>query len=140
MELIVERVDVWAASIRDEVGSLADLLVGLQDAGADLNFVLARRAPDKPGEGVLFVTPLRGDAELAAAADLGFNITGSVHSVCIEGDNRPGAAAELTQKLAMAGINLRGLSAGVIGPRFVIYIGLDSAEAADRAVEVLQGT
>jgi len=138
MELIVERVDVWAASIRDEVGSLADLLAGLQDAGADLNFALARRCPDKPGEGVLFVTPLRGDAEMAAAADLGFNVASSVHSVCIEGDDKPGAAAEVTQKLAAAGISLRGLSAAVIGPRFVIYIGLDSAADADRAVELLR--
>jgi len=138
MELIVERVDVWAASIKDEVGALADLLTGLQDAGADLHFILARRCPDKPGEGVLFVTPLRGDAEMAAAADLGFNVASSVHSVCVEGDDKPGAAAELTQKLATAGINLRGFSVGVIGPRVVVYIGVDSAEDADRAVDILQ--
>ena len=41
MDLIVERVNVWAASIRDEAGGLSQLLAGLRDAGADLDFVIA---------------------------------------------------------------------------------------------------
>ena len=54
MDLIVERVDVWAASITDEPGSLAHLLTGLRQAGADLDFVIARRAPEKPHREPLF--------------------------------------------------------------------------------------
>jgi hypothetical protein len=138
MELIVERVNVWAASIKDERGSLAQLLTGLQEAGADLDFILARRAPEKPGTGVVFVTPLRGDREIAAAAELGFNVTSSVNSVRVEGENKPGVAAELTQKLAAAGIDLRGLSAAVIGARFILYIGLYSAADAVKAVNILR--
>lgn len=138
MELIVERVDVWAASIKDQRGSLAQLLTGLYEAGADLDFVLARRAPEKPGTGVVFVTPLRGDREVAAAAELGFNITSSVNSVRVEGQNRPGVAAELTQKLAAAGIDLRGFSAAVIGARFIFYIGLYSAADAEKAISILR--
>ena len=42
------------------------------------------------------------------------------------GRDRPSVAAELTQKLANAGINLRGFSASVIGTRFVAYTALDS--------------
>jgi len=138
MDLIVERVNVWAASIRDEAGGLSQLLAGLRDAGADLDFVIARRTPEKPGMGVVFVTPLRGDREIAAAARLGFNVTNSVHSVRIEGENRPGVAAEVTEKLAAAGINLRGFSVAVIGARFIFYIGLDSAADAAKAVNILQ--
>lgn len=138
MELIVERVDVWAASIKDKPGGLTRILTGLSEAGADLDFIIARRAAEKPGTGVVFVTPLRGDREVAAAADLGFNVTSSVHSVRIEGDNRPGVAAELTGKLAAEGINLRGLSVAVIGARFIFYIGLDSAEDAKKALNILQ--
>jgi hypothetical protein len=138
MDLIVERVDVWAAGIKDEPGSLARILTGLREAGADFDFIIARRAAEKPGTGVVFVTPLRGDREVAAAADLGFNVTSSVHSVRIEGENKPGVTAELTQKLADVGINIRGLSASVSGARFVIFIGLDSATDAAKAVNVLQ--
>jgi len=138
MDLIVERVDVWAASIKDEPGGLARVLTALREAGADLDFVLARRAPDKPGTGVVFLTPLRGDAEVAAAATLGFNVTSSVQAVRVEGDNQPGAVAEITTKLAAAGINLRGLSAAVIGARFILYMGLDTASDAEKTVNILR--
>ena len=138
MGLTVERVDVWAASIKDQPGGLGWVLAGLHEAGADLEFVVARRSPEEPGTGVVFVTPLRGDAQVAAAADLGFNITNSLHSVRVEGENRPGMGAEITQKLASAGINLRGLSAGVIGGRFILYIGLDTPGDADQALEILR--
>ncbi len=138
METIVERVDVWAAAIKDAPGGLAKILTGLREAGADLDFIIARRAPDKPGTGVVFVTPLRGDREVAAAATLGFNVTSSLQSLRIEGDNKPGAAAKVTERLAAAGINLRGLSAAVIGPRFIMYISLDTAKDAAKAADLLR--
>jgi hypothetical protein len=46
MDLFVEYVDVWAAPIRDKSGGLADVLGSLRDAGANLQFIMARRAPD----------------------------------------------------------------------------------------------
>ena len=137
MDLQVDRVDVWASSIKDQPGGLADVLAGLYEAGADLDFVVARRSPEEPGTGVVFVTPLRGDKQVAAAADLGFNVTNSLHSVRVEGDNRAGIGAEITRKLGDAGINLRGLSAAVTGGRFILYIGLDTASDADQAMEIL---
>jgi hypothetical protein len=138
MDLIVERVEVWAATIDDKPGSLATTLTGLREAGADLNFILARRAPEQTGRSVVFVTPLYGDAELQAAATLGFNPTATVHAVRVEGENRPGIAAELTALLAAAGINLRGFSAAVLGTLFVLYLGLDSAEDAAKTASILQ--
>jgi hypothetical protein len=139
MALNVERVDVWAASIDDQPGGLAGTLVPLADAGADLEFVIARRAPDKPGTGVVFVTPLQGDAQTAAGEKAGFAVADSLHSLRVEGDNQPGIGAKLTQKLASAGINLRGLSAAVIGARFIMYLALDTAEDADKASDLLKG-
>ena len=136
--LIVERVDVWAATIEDKPGGLAKILNGLRDAGADLDFVIARRAPEKPGTGVVFVTPLRGDREVAAASTLGFNVTSSLKSLRIEGENKPGVASALTNRLADAGINLHGLSAAVIGTKFIIYISLDNAEDAAKAAKILK--
>jgi hypothetical protein len=134
----VQRVDVWAAGIKDEPGGLAAILSGLREAGADLDFVVARRSPEKPGTGVVFVTPLRGDREVSAAATLGFNVTGSLKHVRIEGENRPGIGAEITETLAAAGINLHGLSAAVIGSKFIIYVGLDSSEDAAKAEALLR--
>jgi hypothetical protein len=137
-KMTVEHVDVWAAPITDKPGGLANILAGLRDAGADLDFIIARRAPDQPGKGVVFVTPLRGDREVNAAANLGFDVTRSLHELRVQGENKPGVAANLTEKLAAAKINLRGFSGAVIGTRFILYIGLDSAEDAKKAAAVIK--
>lgn len=140
MDLLVEHVDVWAATIQDSPGGLAEVLTALREAGADLQFIIARRAPEAPGKGVVFVTPLQGDREIRAAAQVGFNVAHSLHSVRIMGRDRPGIAGELAQKLAEAGINLRGFSASVIGTQFVAYAALDSLADAQKAVDTLEKT
>jgi len=137
MDLLVERVDVWAAPIEDRPGALADVLATLRDAGADLQFVIARRAPEAPGTGVVFVTPLHSDQEVRVASQVGFNVTRRLHAVRVMGPDRPGVAASLTQRLGEAGINLRGFSASVIGTQFVAYVALDSLDDANQAIEVL---
>jgi len=138
MDLLVERVDVWAATIQDRPGGLAEVLDALQQAGADLQFIIARRAPEKSGTAVAFVTPLQSDREIRAAAQVGFNVSQSLHSIRVMGPDRPGVAAELTAKLAEGGINLRGFSASVIGRQFVAYVAVDSQADADKAKEILQ--
>ena len=125
MDLIVEHVDVWAAGLQDKPGELAGVLSGL-------------RAAETPGKGVVFVTPLQGDMEIAAAAQLGFNVTQTLHSVRIMGPNQPGIGAQLTRKLADAGINLRGFSASVIGPQFIAYAAVDSRADAEKAMGILK--
>lgn len=137
MDLLVERMDVWAATIDDRPGGVSEVLATLRDAGADLQFVVARRSADAPGKGVVFVTPLRGDREIRAAAQVGFNVTQKLHSVRVMGSDRPGIGADLTAKLAGAGLNLRGLSAAAVGTQFVAYFALDSLEDANKAIEVL---
>ena len=131
-----ERVDVWAATIEDKPGELAHALATLRDAGADLQLIIARRA--EPGKGVVFLTPLQGDREIAAAAQVGFNITHTLHSVRIMGHDRPGVAAELTQKLAQGGINLRGFSLSVIGRQYLAYAAVDSLDDANKVIEILK--
>jgi hypothetical protein len=138
MALLVESADVWAATIEDKPGGLAEVLAVLREAGADLQFIIARRAPEEPGKGVVFVTPLQGDREIRAAADVGFNVTRRLHSVRITGRDRPGIAAELTQKLADGRINLRGFSASAIGKQFVAYVAVDTASDANKAIEILE--
>jgi len=48
MDLIAECVEVWAASIEDKPGSLAHILAGLREAGADLNC----QGVDRPATGL----------------------------------------------------------------------------------------
>ncbi len=137
MDLIAKTVDVWAADVQDAPGALANKLTQLADVGADLDFIIARRRAESPGQGVVFVTPLRGDEQVEAATEVGFNISPSLHTVRVEGDNEAGIGARITQMIAEAGINLRGLSAGVIGARFIIYLATDTCDDALKIVEIL---
>ncbi|HRD90912.1 MAG TPA: amino acid-binding protein [Accumulibacter sp.] len=137
MDLIVEHAEVWASTIDDKPGGLAGVLTVLNQAGADLQSVISRRAPDQPGKAVVFVTPLQGDAEIAAAAQVGFNVTQTLHSLRVIGLNRLGIVAELAQKLADAGINLRGFSASVLGTQFIAYAAVDSLQDAKKAAAIL---
>lgn len=138
MALKVSKVDVWVGALKDRPGALAGKLRALADAGAELEFLIARRAPDKPGAGVVFLTPLKGAKQLAAAKKAGLRKTRSLNSVQIEGPDKPGLGAKLTEALAAKGINLRGLSAAVIGKRFVMHLALDSAAEAAKAVRTLK--
>jgi hypothetical protein len=41
MAVTIQKVDVWSAEIRDEIGGLDAVLRPLADAGADLAFIVA---------------------------------------------------------------------------------------------------
>jgi hypothetical protein len=138
MELSVERVDVWAATIEDKPGGLAQVLSALRDAGADLQFVVARRTPEASGRGVVFVAPLQGESEIRAATQAGFSVTPSLHSVRVMGMDQLGIIGQVAQMLADGGINLRGVSAAVLGTQFIAYIAVDSLQDAETAIDILQ--
>jgi hypothetical protein len=138
MKLNVSRTDTWATTIDDRPGGLADKLAALAAAGANLEFIIARRAPEQRGSGVVFVTPLKGATQVKAAEAAGFQKTGSLHSLRIEGADKPGTGAKLTTALAEAGINLRGLSAAAVGKRYVVHLALDTAQDAAKAAALLK--
>ncbi|MBM2804715.1 MAG: amino acid-binding protein [Deltaproteobacteria bacterium] len=138
MAYSVKKVDVWAGEIADRPGGLAEKIESLSNAGANLEFLIARRAADKPGTGVVFVTPIKGAKQKGAAQGTGLASTGSLHSVRVEGPDKAGLGAKMTKAIAAAGINLRGLSAAALGRRAVSYLAFDSAADADSAVSILR--
>ena len=140
MAYTVKKVDVWAGEIADRPGGLASTLTAINNAGANIEFVVARRAPDKPGTGVVFLTPIRGAKQKAAAQNAGLSTSDSLHSVRVEGPDRAGLGAKMGDALAAAGINVRGMSAAALGRRAVSYFAFDSAADADAAVRVLTKT
>ncbi|MCY3019259.1 MAG: amino acid-binding protein [Planctomycetota bacterium] len=134
----VTRIKIWAASIEDKPGALAGKLTTLAKAGASLEFAFARRAPEKPGTGVVFVTPLQGAGQLRAARAAGFQTISRVHGVRVEAPNMKGVGACLTHRLAAAELNLRGFSAVGRGKQAVVYLAFDSEADAAAAVRALK--
>ena len=139
MAYSVTKVSVWAGEVDDRPGGLAEKLDPLTKAGASFEFIVSRRAPEKPGTGVVFVTPIKGAKQNRAASEAGLSTSETLHSVRVEGPDRAGLGAKMTRALADAGINLRGISAAALGRRSVTYFAFDNAADADRGVRVLRG-
>ena len=138
MALKVTKAEVWSAMLVDRAGGAADKLEALARAGADLELVFARRTPEQPGSGILFVSPVKGAKATRAAQEAGLAKTDTIHWVRIEGGDKPGLGAKITRALGNAAISFRGLSAIAIGTKFISYVALDSADDAARAVAVLK--
>jgi hypothetical protein len=137
MALEIHRVQVWSGELPDRPGAAAAKLERLARAGADLDFVFTRPHPTKGDHGVLFLAPIRGSEQTQAARDAELGPALDVTMLCVHGDNRPGIGYEIMSRLAVAGINLRGLSISLVDGRFAAYLLLDDADAATLAVQVL---
>jgi hypothetical protein len=137
MALQIRKVQVWSGEMPDRPGVAAGKLELLARAGADLEYVFARPHPSKPDLGMLFVAPITGSEQIQAArlAELGPAL--DVAMLRVEGNNRPGMAYQLMSRLAVGGINLRGLSISVTEGRFAAYLAFDSADVATLALQLL---
>ena len=133
----VTKLDVWTGEIDDRVGGLAARLQPLAEAGIDLQFLIARRQPHLPGKGVVFLSGISGEKATKVAKAAGLAKSSEVVALGVEGPNKPGACYELARQLADAGINLRGVSAGVTGKNFLLFLAFDSAADADNAARLV---
>ena len=138
MKLDVARVDVWAARVKDQSGGLNQQLEALAQAGANLEFVIARRTPENPGTGMVFVTPIKGAKQVKVAKQAGFKKTTTLHSIRIAAADRLGLGSMLTRQIAEAGINLRGFSAAAVGRKAVFHLAFDSPTDASKAMRRLK--
>jgi len=134
----VSKMDVWVGEIQDKPGALAEVLAALAEAGADLESLLARRQPDKPGTGVVFVSPIKGSKAMKAAQAAGLHRSTTLAAVKVTGTNKAGVGAQLTKAIGDAGINLRGVQAAAIGNKFAAYLAFDSAADANKALRALK--
>jgi len=136
MAYTVRKETVWYGKIKDRPGGLAEKLNVLTEAGANLEFVLARRATR--GTGLMFVTPVRGSRQTKAAQAAGLSKSADLQAVRVEGPDKPGLGSRMTTVLADADINVRGLSAAVVGRKCIVHLAFDSARDAATAIRVLK--
>jgi hypothetical protein len=133
----LDRVHVWSGEVADRAGGVAGKLAALAQADANLEFILTRRLPDRPGFGVLYVAPVTGPTQVRAARAAGLAETQSPVVLRVEGDNEAGLAHRLTQQWALAGISMEGLSMAVLGSKFVGFVAFDTVADANRGAQIL---
>jgi predicted amino acid-binding ACT domain protein len=86
----------------------------------------------------MFVTPVKGKKVLEAAQQAGMGRPESIHSLRIEGGDKPGLGARIARCLSDTGINFRGMSGVAIGKKFVSFVAVDSADDQARAIAALK--
>jgi hypothetical protein len=137
MSFKMQRVHLFHAEIEDKPGGVSAKLKKLAEAGAHLEYVSSERSATKPGAGDLYVAPLTGTAELAAAKAVGLHEVSAPIVMRVEGDDKAGLGGRLTQAWELAGINLHGLVMSVIAGKFVGYATFDTVADANTAATIL---
>lgn len=133
----LERVHVWLGEIADKAGGITGVLAPLAEAKANLEYILTRRQPDRPGTGIVYVAPITGPNQVRAARASGLHESHQTIVLRVEGDNESGLGYKLTQQWATAGISLQGLTMAVMGNRFVAFAAFDTVNDANRAAQIL---
>jgi len=105
MSYTINKVDVWATDIPNRAGTLSSVLEGVSNAGAQLEFLIARKVDDSTSR--VFAAPIKGPKQQRAAASVGLARAAGMHSLRIEGPDRAGLGAKITNAVAEKGINLR---------------------------------
>lgn len=132
----VSMVDVWAGDLLNRPGTLARALEALSLAGAQLEFIVARRVTTNTSR--VFVAPLRNARQKKAAEAVEIRQAAGMHVVRVEGPDRAGLAAQLSRAIADHDINIRGVSGAAIGRKTVLYFAFHTAEAAKAAIKEIR--
>ena len=136
MAYTINKVHVWAADISNRPGTLARVLDGLSSAGARLEFMIARKVNNNTSR--VFIAPIKGAKQQRAATVVGLARAASMHSLRIEGPDRAGLGAKITNAVAENGINLRGASAAAIGKKAVFYLAVETEQDLKQATRAVR--
>ncbi len=133
----IRKIQVWAIELPDRPGTAVAKLENLARAGANLSYLFTRPHPTDPDLAILFVAPIVGPEQTRAALEAGFTQADDVAMLAFESDNEPGIGFKVMRHLAIAGINLRGLSISAAEDRFLAFLAFDNHDVANLALRLL---
>jgi len=128
----IRQVEYYYTTVPDEPGTASKVLSQLQQAGVNLVAYLA--FPSEKSKSQIDLVPENVGALKEAAGKSGVRLTGPRKAFLVQGDDRVGAVAEVTRKLADAKINITAAAAtSAGGGRYgmIIWVAVgDQAKAA----------
>ena len=131
----VREVEYYSTTVQDAPGAVQSVLTTLKDGGVNLLAFLGFPAGD--GRSQIDLVPEDPAALRAAAEQAGLELSETRRALMIEGDDRVGAIAEITSKLADAGVNITATAAVGAGPgRFgmIVWVGPVDYDLAAKAL------
>ena len=106
---VIKRIDYYYVSVPDKPGEGARILSALRQAGINLLGISA--FPHGARKSQLDLVTEDGGALAKAAKSAGLKLSKKKSGFLIQGDDRPGAIAEITSKLADAKVNVKSVQA-----------------------------
>ena len=103
----IKRIDYYYTSVPDKPGEGARILAALHDAGVNLIGVSA--FPHGARRSQLDLIPEDCATFAKAASGAGFKLSPKKSGFLIQGEDRPGAVADIAKRLAEANINITSL-------------------------------
>jgi hypothetical protein len=129
------RIEYYYVTVPDAPGGGQQILSTLRDSGVNLLAFLG--FPLGGGESQIDLVPEDPEALREAAERAGATLSESKRALLIQGDDRAGAVADITAKLAEANINLTAAAATAAGSgRFgmIVWVALADYEKAAEAL------
>jgi hypothetical protein len=123
----VRKIDYYYVSAPDKPGEAARALSLLHQAG--VNLVAFSGFPQGARKSQLDFVPLDSASFVKAARKAGLKVSKKKTGFLIQGEDQPGAVAQLLGKLSAAGINITSVQAVAAGAG--VYGGLLWVKAAD---------
>jgi hypothetical protein len=131
----VRSVDYYYVTVSDTPGEGQRVLSALRDSGVNLLAFLG--FPAGGGRSQLDLVPEDPQALAQAAQAAGVTLSEAKRAFLIQGDDRVGAVADATGKLADAGINLTAAAATAAGSGsfgMILWVAPDDYERAAEAL------
>jgi hypothetical protein len=137
MAITVKKVTLWRGEVENKPGALGKVLAPIAEAGADLQIVMGYHYHGAGEKAVVELYPVSGKKAKTAAQGVGLSAS-SIPTLLVEGKNRAGFGAAISQAIAEAGINVGFLVAQVIGPKFSAVIGFEDEAACLKAASLIK--
>jgi hypothetical protein len=134
MATTARKVGNFYVTAPDKSGEGERVLAALRDSG--VNLLAFHAFPSGGGKSQLDFVPSDEKAFVDAAKKAKLKISERKTVFLLEGDDKPGAIAELLQKLSAAGTNVTALDAVRAGPRFGALLWVKQADV-DKAAKAL---
>ena len=131
----VRSVEYYYVTVSDTPGEGQRVLSALKEGGVNLIAFLG--FPAEGGRSQLDLVPEDAESLKSAAANAGVTLSDAKRAFLIQGDDRVGAVADATAKLAEAGVNLTAIAAtGAGSGRYgmILWVAPDDYERAAAAL------
>lgn len=131
----IRRVACFVTSVEDLPGEAYIVLLSL--SGLGVNLLAFTVAPVGPGRSRLTLFPEDAERMASEARRAGVTLDGPHRALLVQGDDEPGALAEIHQRLYQAKVNVLASSGVTLGGGFGYVIQV-RPEDFDRAAEALE--